>query len=176
MRDDPDAHREVVQPIGPTDRHLGSRVAAARASRRLSQRTLGRWIARSHTVIGRWEAGTLEPTLFDLADLARAFRVTIEVLVGDAAAAPIGRRRSSRRSGLRRRRAVGSELRAARHHAGLAPIDVWRRCGISPTRVVSIESGAEPSMSELVALRELLGLDLDQLVTRARAGCRSAQR
>src|SRR5687768_10875463 len=98
---------------------LSERLARLRESAGMSQRSLGRRIGRSHSVISRWESGSLEPTIFDLEALGRQLRVKVDDLLLDSDIVEVRRRWSSRSHSVRHRRALGAAISAARVDVGL---------------------------------------------------------
>jgi transcriptional regulator with XRE-family HTH domain len=151
---------------------LGQLIAGRRRDRGLSQREVARRMWRSNSVLSRWEADLLEPTLVDLSPLSRVLGTTIDALVADAVAPPGGRRWSSRATPISLRVAVGRELERERKSLGVTKLEVYLGAGIAGLRLVRLEAGADPSVRELLALRSLYGLRLDEVVRRARLAAR----
>lgn len=147
---------------------IGQRLAEVRRRHNVSQRELGRRLHRSHTVVGRWENGGLEPTLLDIAAVSRVLGVDVSTIFDGVSLLGRGRQRSSRAHGFRDRRAVGVAIRERRTAARLTPIEAAVRCGIPPMRLLAMEDGSDPSLGELGRLAGGLRIDLKGLVRSAR--------
>ena len=124
-------------------------------------------IARDHAIVSRWESGEREPTLLDLAMVARVLRVPLDDLLTDVDVAGPGRRRSSRAHGKGARDAIGRNLRTARLTRRLRLTAVSGGSGIHPRRLLAIESGIDPTLAELTGLLALYGLKPSQMTSRA---------
>jgi len=145
------------------DDSLGARLARLRRSRRLSLRGLANRLRRDHSLILRWEQGRREPTLHDLAALARVFEVTVDDLVRDVCLT--GERTwSSRAHVVTRRRLVGSRLQAARERQRLSVWNVYVRLDMDGRRLIAIEGGVDPRLAEARSLAALYGVTLEDLV------------
>jgi transcriptional regulator with XRE-family HTH domain len=143
---------------------LGVRLRAVRVQARLSQRAVGRRLRRPHSLVSRWEAGVREPTAFDLVALARVVGVSPDELIRDVVPGPAGRRWSCRAYAWRLRAAFGHRLAAARLDARISRRDVLDATGIGGLRLACIEAGADPSVAEVIALRDLYGFALSEVV------------
>jgi transcriptional regulator with XRE-family HTH domain len=141
---------------------LGGRLRRSRIGAGMSQRQLARRLERNASVVSRWEAGVLEPTVWDLYRLGRILRCSVCGLV--AGARGPGRRWSSRSHVHRRRLAIGRALARARHAAGLTLADVVDATRIRGRRVIEIEAGRDPSLAEATTLVTLYGTCLDAIV------------
>jgi len=139
---------------------LGAALRSLRLARGLSQRAVARRLERRHSVVGRWEAGTLEPTFLDLERICRLLGATLDELV--AVEGP-GRRRSSRSHSMHRRATVGLTIAAARRAAQIGFRHAVVTTGIRGRRLDRIEHGADPSLSELRSLLALVGLTAQEL-------------
>jgi transcriptional regulator with XRE-family HTH domain len=150
---------------------LGAVLRSLRLARGLSQRAVARRLERRHSVVGRWEAGTLEPTFLDLERICRILGATLDELV--AVEGP-GRRRSSRSHSMHRRATVGLTIGAARRAAQIGFRRAIVTTGIRGRRLDRIEHGADPSLSELRSLLALVGLTAQEL-SRARIHARGQE-
>lgn len=139
---------------------IGERLHALRTDTGLSQREIGRRLARPNSIVSRWESGAREPSVFDLAALARVLKIDVNDLLDGVEPAARGRRWSNRAYGWRLRVAFGRRLALARIAAGMSRLDVLERTGIRGLRLARLEAGADPSVAELVALRDLYGFDV----------------
>ena len=149
------------------DESLGTRFALLRRGRRLSLRGLANRLHRYHSLILRWEQGRREPTLRDLAALARVFEMTVDELLRDVCLT--GERTwSSRAYALPQRKMVGSRLRLAREYRGLSVWDVYVALGLGGRRLIAIEDGADPSLAEARSLVTLYQVTLEDLIAQQR--------
>jgi transcriptional regulator with XRE-family HTH domain len=151
---------------------FGVRLRTVRVFQGLSQRAVARRMGRHHSVISRWEAGLLEPTLIEMEALGRALGFGFEGLLTDCRLQPQGRRWSNRSTSRSVRTSIGLRLARARTASGLPMTDVISRTGIWGIRLSRIEAGADPCLRELVVLSETFGADLRQLLIRARLDSR----
>ena len=147
---------------------LGARLAIARRKAGLSQRRLARRLRRPHSMVSRWESGSREPTVFDVADYAKAVAVPMHVLLSGRGPQQCTRRWSSRAHGWHLRTGFGRQLGLARVEASITRAGVFEATGIRGLRLAKIEAGADPSVRELYLLRDLYRLDLAEAVRRAK--------
>jgi transcriptional regulator with XRE-family HTH domain len=154
------------EPRAEANERLRDRLVRLRLERRLSQRALAMRIGRDHAIVARWESGEREPTLLDLAQVARVLRVPLDDLLTDVAVEGPGRARSSRAHAKGARDAIGRNLRTARLTRRLRLTAVSSGTGIRPRRLLAIESGVDPTLSELTDLLGLYGLKPSQMTSR----------
>lgn len=138
-----------------TDPSVGTLIRQTRLGAGLSQRRLARRLERRHSVVSRWEAGLLEPTMLDLARLTTLLGGTLDEYL--AAAGP-GRRWSSRSHGRAARARVGRGLLRARVASGVTFHELVQRSGIDGRRIAKLEAGADLSLLELARLLDVLGV------------------
>lgn len=61
---------------------FGKILKELRISKNLTQSELGKQLNCSYAAIAKWEAGTRDPSIDNLINLAKLFNVTIDSLVG----------------------------------------------------------------------------------------------
>lgn len=144
-----------------SDERVGELIRSARYRAGMSQRGLARRIERRHSVVSRWEAGRLEPTVLDLVRVARVLQEDVERLV--LASGP-GRRWSSRSHARSRRRQIGAALHYARAARGLSLREAVLVTGIDGLRISRIERGTDPSLEELRALLGFVALNVPEFL------------
>ena len=64
---------------------LGNRITEMRKNKGLSQAALGRLVGKSGDVIGRYERGTMSPSIEVVFKLAEALEISIDYLTGKTA-------------------------------------------------------------------------------------------
>lgn len=129
-------------------------IVAMRRELGLSQAVVGHRVGRSQSVVSRWERGVLEPTIPDLVTLALVLDQPL-LTVARLFHGP-GRQRSRRGDPTGTRHSLAACVRGARHLEELDAWNVARRTAITPRRLHRIESGAQPSVAELIALAAVL--------------------
>ena len=149
---------------------VGAAIRAARVDVSISQREVARRIARTPSMVSRWESGDREPTVFDLVSIGRVVGVSPAVLVEQTERAGIGRRWSCRATSWRNRAALGRGLRLARREAGISLVGAASASGIPTWRLLRIEAGSDPTIAEVCALRRVVRFDVRALVEQARHG------
>lgn len=155
----------------PIDRHVeahesfGARIRRLRRARGLSLRGLALRLGRDHTLVLRWERGEREPTVWDVAAMARVLGATPDDLLAGARLAG-NRAWSSRAHPPGPRRRLGLLLAASRRRLRLDAWDVYRATGIDGRRLLAIERGADPSLAEARGLIGLCGLRLAEILPR----------
>lgn len=148
---------DTAPPPAAVDDSLGSRLARLRRGRRLSLRGVANRLRRDHSLVLRWEQGRREPTLHDLAALARVFEVTIDDLVRDVYLT--GERTwSSRAHAVAQRRLVGSRLQSARERHCLSVWDVYGRLWRSRSQRHDSQTRGESGSRSRCQHREAEGL------------------
>jgi transcriptional regulator with XRE-family HTH domain len=151
--------------LAPTS--IGARLRLTRERRGLSQRMLAYRLGRDHCMVSRWESDQREPTLFDLARVARVLRTTVTELVEGVELSGSTRRWSSRASSPTRRAELGTRWAEARRAHGMTLWDLYRDTGIAGRRLRRIEEGADAGVAEAIALAAALRVDLDELLSRS---------
>jgi transcriptional regulator with XRE-family HTH domain len=146
---------------------VGRRLAAARVARSWSQRYVARRLRRPHSMVSRWEADVLEPSPWDLYRIARLLGTRPTQLLNDVVFAAPARRWSSRSHPRDRRTALGQTLRRRRAHRGVGLEHAVAMTGIRGGRILQIESGADPSLGELIRFAETLDFSIDEALRNA---------
>jgi hypothetical protein len=116
-------------------------------------------------MVSRWESNRREPTLFDLARIARVLKTTVMDLLAGVDAPITARGCSSRAYGATRRTELGDRWEEARRQRGMTVWDLYRATGIPGRRLRRIEEGADVGVGEAIALTAALDLDLDALIS-----------
>jgi transcriptional regulator with XRE-family HTH domain len=145
---------------------LPDRLLRLRVERRLSQRALARRLERTHAIVSRWESGEREPSLLDLRQVARVLKVDLDEMLTNVRVAEQGRVRSSRAHSAASRLSPSLALRGARLVRRQSPLAVCAATGIPAFRLHQVESGADPSLHEVLALCGHYGIRPSDLLNR----------
>jgi transcriptional regulator with XRE-family HTH domain len=140
---------------------FGKRVKAARERRGISQSELARRISVDPSTISKLESGMIFATGHAYA-ISQALGCSIRYLAGETD--EFGMDESDAPSLALQ--LFADRLNLARRQRGfLKSANLARRAGLSATRVKLLETAqAEPTVEELIGLREALGMTLDYLV------------